>query len=555
MAQPPRPITFPAGMGQQTPSPPIMPRPPRPGETPADENGITISNVTAGRPETVDMGNIGPGGYTPPGQMTPEMDQAAQQTAMQNANQVADQAMQEKYGSNLVGAAQTDLAKAQRQISGARQANDETLIHAGNTAEGLRELGEERTQLEAPVYSKAEAALQAEQQRYQQQRERVQRAVDKQTADVDAAVQEYSATRITSWWDQADTGTKIFATLATAFQSAAEAMQGKFGGTTAIERIINADMERQKLQMQLQEKKISQKQTLLGSLRDQLGSMDSAMVAFQNIASNSIKFQVQAISSKLGTKEAQVKADQLIMEQDDKIAQRNAALAGQSSNLFTTKAQMEQNTKDKQDQLRQTAVIAQAKLAGKQEPTLSFFEGTENMDKVNRRKLGTIMGYGRTNINTLNDIESLLTTNFKGMKPLEALAVLDTLATMHGLNYNLAKGITRFNQKEFDQLHKTIASLSGKVNALTGVELPGGGIAGLKAAVRLMRADLKSNISNLATSWRGVRATPGGLFDLSQDDRSLLATSPTPNGDTFRSIVDTSDSSDNTDNNTNSEEE
>lgn len=490
-------------------------------------------NVDLSQPEPVqDVGtlDVASGTMTPPGQLTPQQEAAAQKFAQQQANMAADQAMQQKYGSNLVGAAQVDLAKAGRALDQGTADLEKSRQMGQQTAQSVRDLAAERAALETPMYDKYAAELEAEQLKYQAQRDRVQRAVDQNTRELDSAVSEFSATKITSWYDQADTGTKIFAVLATAFQSAAQAMQGQFGGQTAMERIINADMERQKLQIQLQERKISAKQTMLGQLRNQLGDMDSAMVAFQNIASNSIKAQAQSIASKLGTKEAEVTAQKIVQEQDEKIAQRKSALQAQKSQLFTTKAQMEENTALQMEAQRIKEMLGLAKIQGKQAATLADFEGSERMDAVEKRRLSRVIGYAKSNVDTLDSVEALVASGFKGMKPVEAVKTLKALALVHGLNFNMAKGLTRFNQKEFEELEDGVASLGSKVEAFTGGELPFGVRKGILNTIRILRADLKNNVYNLATAWEGVKPRANSVFNLNKDDEALLKSVPAQMG-------------------------
>lgn len=197
----------------------------------------------------------------------------------------------------------------------------------------------------APVYAKANADAATHDAAYQAHMATLEK---EKTAGMDrylAAVNDLKNTHVHSWWSQAGTGAQVLGIVSQALAGGLQGLTGQ-SGPTPLDRIIDQDLQRQKMNLAQKSDVAQQSGDLYHKLIQQFGDEVQAEAAFKTIAYNGVKQQVANIAGTMGGQAAQAaqkKANALLDAETAKLtgqaqqfvaAQVNGAQEAKNSNTY-----------------------------------------------------------------------------------------------------------------------------------------------------------------------------------------------------------------------------
>ncbi len=158
---------------------------------------------------------------------------------------------------------------------------------AGTDATGSQQAVDKA--IAGPQAATAKAAMTADeeaQKKYLADQAQIQKDIETAKNQYMATVDDLKNTRIHSWWSTAGVGASILGIIS---QTLAGGLQGLAGttGETPLDRIINRDMEEQRLELEKKKSVVSASQNLYGQLLDQLKDRTLTEQAFRQIAIHS----------------------------------------------------------------------------------------------------------------------------------------------------------------------------------------------------------------------------------------------------------------------------
>lgn len=187
----------------------------------------------------------------------------------------------------------------------------------------------EAAQSTAEIQQKTQMAQQQSQQQTAVQMERYTSAVsDLQNADFH------------SYWADKGTGARAMGIVAAALGGLANGLAGQPGAPTALDRVIDRDMQMQMAQMQKKERVVGVQKGMLDELRERLGSDMAAMSALRIATNNKLIAETNAMANRLGGQTAPVVAQQIAAQLTKANAQ---AAAGLRAHLDASNTSMNSN--------------------------------------------------------------------------------------------------------------------------------------------------------------------------------------------------------------------
>lgn len=139
--------------------------------------------------------------------------------------------------------------------------------------------------------------------------------VDKIKKDIEVAKNEYMTsvdalknTRVQSWWSTAGTGASVLGLISQALAGGMQGLTGQ-GGPTFLDRVIDQEMQRQRLELEKRTKVASASQNLYSELMTQFKDRTLAEQAFRQIAYHSTAERMKNMELTLGSSQAKANAE------------------------------------------------------------------------------------------------------------------------------------------------------------------------------------------------------------------------------------------------------
>ena len=169
------------------------------------------------------------------------------------------------------------------------------------------------------------------------------------------ATDDFKKTRIYNWWEHASTGSMILGLLSQIAAGAANGLAGQPGAPTPMDRVIERDLERQKMGLQQKSDNVQNARGVYNDLRGMIKDTVSTDAAFREIAYASVKARADGLAAatndaaakgkylqisadmdrKIG--EGRVKAQAYISEKSTKDAFAKSGIAAEFASLFNSR--------------------------------------------------------------------------------------------------------------------------------------------------------------------------------------------------------------------------
>ncbi len=213
-----------------------------------------------------------------------------QQNAEANYNQGIDQ---EQQGLAAQGAAQQDLNQVAADKGAGMQAID------GQREKVASAYEDKRAQLMAQFDKQNTAQLQ------------------KMQAAVDAA----TSSSVHNFWQDKSTGARILGIIAQALSGAANGLSGNPGAPTALDRVINDDLQQQMANQQNKRQAAQQQQSMYDTMLRATGNRLDAETAMRQAANDHVTAMAQTLADKMAIPQAAAQAKMIAADMQQKNAQ------------------------------------------------------------------------------------------------------------------------------------------------------------------------------------------------------------------------------------------
>lgn len=155
------------------------------------------------------------------------------------------------------------------------------------------------------------------------------KAASDQMVRLNAAADEAAQAEVHNFWADKSTGARILGVLAQAFAGAANGLSNNPGAMTPLDRIIQADMQRQTVNMQQKDRVVDQQRGLLRDIQQSTGSQLQSQAAMYIASWKRVEQTAAELKNKFATPEAEqgFTAAQALAQQ--RIAQATEKVYGQ----------------------------------------------------------------------------------------------------------------------------------------------------------------------------------------------------------------------------------
>lgn len=211
------------------------------------------------------------------------------------------------------------------------------------TQAGLEAAGSERDQqlatakAEIPIYKQRLADLTAQQGHLSEVMAKATAQKDDALNRTLAAADDLKNTHIYNWWAQAGTGATILGVISQALAGGLQGLTGS-SGPTALDKVIEQDLQVQKLNYQQKSDVAQQSRSLYGQLMDNL--KDTVMVesAMRDIAYNSTLERLKSVAGTLGMGKVKSQYDAMVAQVTQKLADNKLNLDKDLSQTLMSEA-------------------------------------------------------------------------------------------------------------------------------------------------------------------------------------------------------------------------
>lgn len=168
-----------------------------------------------------------------------------------------------------------------------------------------------------------------------------QHRIQAQMARYQAAADEAAQAQIHNFFDDKTTGASIMAIISQALSGAANGLAGNPGAPTALDRVIERDIQTQRMNLEQKNKNADRQGNMLGVLRDELGSMTLAENAMYQASLTKTEAMLKQLAPHYAGGIASAQAQQAMAQLAEKKATAQQQAQGFAAQLDTGRGEAE----------------------------------------------------------------------------------------------------------------------------------------------------------------------------------------------------------------------
>lgn len=205
-----------------------------------------------------------------------------------------------------------------------------------------------------------------------------QQRIQAQMARYQAASDEAAQTQVHNFFDDKTTGASIMAIISQALAGAANGLAGNPGAPTPLDRIIQRDMEMQKLNLDQKNKNADRQGNMLGVLREELGSNVLAENAYYQASLTKTEAMIKQLAPYYAGGINSAQAQQALAQIQEKKAQAQQQAQAVAMQTDATRGESELRAQEAKDASMAASFASMARMHGKEQQDFGArgFSGT-----------------------------------------------------------------------------------------------------------------------------------------------------------------------------------